>query len=65
MTTNGSLATPSVLSEIFEAGLDSIKFSINAGTAENYEKVHGATGFEKALEALEFVAEWKKRGIIT
>ncbi|WP_051608646.1 radical SAM/SPASM domain-containing protein [Selenomonas sp. FC4001] len=61
LTTNGSLATPNLLSKIFEAGLDSIKFSINAGTEKTYKKVHGADDFEKAFAALKFAAEWKKK----
>lgn len=59
LTTNGSLATHELLSEIFEAGLDSIKFSINAGTPKTYRKIHGADDFDKVMEALRFAAEWK------
>src|SRR3989339_505701 len=39
--TNGSLATAQRAKAVLDAGLDSIKFSINAGTRESYHKVHG------------------------
>lgn len=61
LTTNGSLATPQLLTDIFEAGLDSIKFSINAGTKDTYNKIHGANDFEKAMSALKFAAQWKTK----
>lgn len=60
VTTNGSLATDEMLVNIFEAGLDSIKFSINAGTKETYLKIHGKDDFEKAVHALEFSAAYRK-----
>lgn len=41
LTTNGSLATIEWLTEVFKAGLDSIKFSINAYGDEQFEKVMG------------------------
>lgn len=59
ITTNGSTANENLLIELFEAGLDSIKFSINAGTKETYARVHGADDFEKAITALKFA--WKYR----
>lgn len=60
VTTNGSLATDEVLAQLFEAGLDSIKFSINAGSRETYLKIHGKDDFEKAIHALEFSANYRK-----
>ncbi|MCM1297323.1 MAG: radical SAM protein [Muribaculaceae bacterium] len=60
VTTNGSLATDEVLTALFEAGLDSIKFSINAGSREAYCKIHGKDDFEKATHALEFSAAYRK-----
>ena len=54
ITTNGSRATDELLAQLFEAGLDSIKFSINAGTRETYKKIHGADDFENAISALKY-----------
>lgn len=41
VTTNGTVATPEKLKDTISAGLDSIKFSVNAATDESYRKVHG------------------------
>jgi molybdenum cofactor biosynthesis enzyme MoaA len=50
--TNGLLATRENLKGIIEAGLHSIKFSINAGTRETYKLVHGCDAFDKVIENL-------------
>lgn len=39
LTTNGSLATPDVLEGCMEAGLDSLKFSVNNVDGEQFEKI--------------------------
>lgn len=59
ITTNGSLANEELLTRLFEAGLDSIKFSINAGSRETYKKIHGVDNYENAINALKF--SWKYR----
>ena len=51
-STNGALATDERLKKAFDAGLDSIKFSINAGTQQSYLEIHGRDDFEKAINAL-------------
>ncbi len=60
ITTNGSVASEGLLTELFEAGLDSIKFSINAGTRETYKKIHGKDDFENALNALKFSHQYRE-----
>lgn len=60
VTTNGSVAADNLLKDLFDAGLDSIKFSINAGTKESYLKIHGRDDFEKAVHALEFASAYRK-----
>ena len=50
ITSNGALATPAKSIPVIKAGLDSIKFSINAGTKESYKKTHGQDDFEKVIE---------------
>lgn len=62
LTTNGALATPERQEKIFEAGLDSIKFSINAATREVYEKIHGHDDFDKVMENLRYCNQLKKKG---
>jgi len=54
ITTNAGVATEDRMIEVLEAGLDSIKFSINAGTRESYKKIHGADGYDKAMSLLRF-----------
>ena len=41
LTSNGSLATPECIRSVIDAGLDSIKFSINAPERRMYEFIHG------------------------
>lgn len=54
LTTNGSLATEPVLHRLMAAGLDSLKFSINAADFEQFAEVMGVKPklYEKALEAV-------------
>lgn len=48
--TNGALATKERMREVLLAGLDSIKFSINAGTKESYRIIHGKDQFETVIQ---------------
>ena len=41
LTTNGSLCGADVLLDVFDAGLDSLKFSVNAATPEQFREVMG------------------------
>lgn len=45
LTTNGALATLERCKELIAAGLNSIKFSVNAATRESYLAVHGRDDF--------------------
>lgn len=60
LTTNGSLLTPMLAGELMEAGLDSLKFSINA-THDQFKDAMGVKPalLEKALNNLE--AAWRIR----
>ena len=60
-TTNGSLASEKKVEEILNSGIDSLKFSINAGTPETYCKIHGADDYEKAIAALKYAYEYRNR----
>ena len=54
LTTNGSLADPQTTHLLMNAGLDSLKWSINAATPEQFKEVMGVKPelFEKSLENL-------------
>jgi pyruvate-formate lyase-activating enzyme len=60
VTTNGVLATPEKSRAIIDVGLDSIKFSINAGTRESYKIIHGKDDFNKVIANLLYLAEYRK-----
>ena len=57
LTTNGSLCTPQRLEAVIDAGLDSLKFSINAATPKKYAKMHGVDCFERVMEHLRWLGE--------
>ena len=49
ITTNGALANIEKVTKCIDAGLDSIKFSINASNREEYKTVHGYDDFDKVI----------------
>jgi len=65
ITTNGSLATPERAKPILDAGLDSIKFSIWAGTRESYKKLHGVDNFDLVIANLKWVSDYRKASGLT
>lgn len=60
LTSNGSLATPNKIQAVIDAGLDSLKFSINAPEREMYAFIHGRDDFEQVVEHLRYVNEYRK-----
>lgn len=50
--TNGYLMDKERSESILASGVDSIKFSINAGSKETYKLVHGVDGYERVIENL-------------
>lgn len=52
ITTNGSLADKNSVAALIASGLNSIKFSINAGDAETYRTIHGKDYFNRVLKNL-------------
>lgn len=54
LTTNGSLATPEIVAACMRNGLDSLKFSVNWATPEQFEEITGVKQslFHDALENL-------------
>ncbi|MEG3637844.1 radical SAM/SPASM domain-containing protein [Magnetococcus sp. PR-3] len=59
-TTNGTGAGHDRIKRIIDAGLDSIKFSVNGGTREVYQAVHGEDHFDRVLETIRFVDGYRK-----
>lgn len=60
ITTNGALLMPERARSIVESGIDSIKFSINAGTKEKYLAIHGQDNFEEVYNNLKYLFEYRK-----
>jgi organic radical activating enzyme len=61
ISTNGSLATEARLTRLIDGGLDSIKFSINAGDRETYKRIHGQDHFERVLRHVKFASDYRAR----
>lgn len=59
IATNGALATPERAKEVIDAGIDSIKFSINAGNRESYRIVHGKDDFDTVIENLRWCHQYR------
>ena len=60
LTSNGALATPERIRAVIDAGLDSIKFSINAPQHKLYEFIHGRDDFDKVVEHLKYLNQYRK-----
>lgn len=60
ITTNGLLADIEKMKILIENGLDSIKFSINAITANDYKFIHGIDKFNTVLKNLKDVYNYRK-----
>lgn len=61
ISTNGVFATPERIRQCVDAGLNSIKFSINAATRETYKLVHGKDEFDKVLANVRWIYEYKTK----
>lgn len=61
LTSNGALSTNSKMKNIIDAGLDSIKFSVNAGTRESYKQVHGKDDFDKVINTIKEWDQYRKK----
>lgn len=59
--TNGFAATPEKIRAVIDAGVDSIKFSVNAGTRESYEWTHGVDGLEQVVEHVTYCDTYRKK----
>lgn len=60
ITTNGSLATPDRMKEVLDAGLDSIRFSINGMDKKTYKEIHGRDDFDEVCRNLKYMHKYIK-----
>lgn len=60
LTSNGALATPERLKEVVDAGLDSIRFSVNAPTRELYQQIHGRDDYDKVCKHIQFLSKYRE-----
>lgn len=59
--TNGGAVTFDRIKEAIDAGLDSIKFSINGTNTDNYELIHGKNDFNRVIDNLKKTYDYKKK----
>lgn len=58
--TNGAAVGTEKIKEVIDAGLDSIKFSINGTDRTTYELIHGRDDFDRVMENLKYTYGYKK-----
>ena len=64
INSNGALANAKRAKPVIDAGCDSIKFSINANNRKDFKEVHGYDDFEKVLENLKWIYEYRNQNNI-
>ncbi|HSQ03116.1 MAG TPA: radical SAM protein [Burkholderiales bacterium] len=64
LTSNASMSFPEAVEECMKAGLDSLKWSVNAADEDQFEKIMGVAGrlFRRALENIRAAREVRDRG---
>lgn len=60
MDSNGTLAGEGVVEPVLDAGLDSLKFSIHAATAETFKKITNNDAFDKVFENVKYISKYIK-----
>lgn len=60
ISTNGALATPKRAKAVIDAGMDSIKFSINAGSRETYALIHGRDDWDTVLSNIRWISNYRR-----
>ena len=59
--TNGFFATPEKLRAAIDAGVDSIKFSVNAGHKETYIFTHGVDGLDRVIANIRYCDKYRRK----
>jgi len=59
-STNGALLTKEKAVQVIEAGIDSIKFSINATDAKSYHSIHKVDDFDRVIDHFKHLLILKK-----
>ena len=64
LTTNGSLCSLAILNSVMEAGLDSLKFSVNAADYDQFREVMGVKPalYSQALQAISLARQVRDSG---
>ena len=64
LTSNASMSFPEAVEECMKAGLDSLKWSVNAADEAQFERIMGVAGrlFRRALENIKAAHEVRARG---
>lgn len=60
ITTNGALANEKSIRELVDAGLDSIRFSINGGNREDYLAIHQSDDFDTVISNIKFLDSYRR-----
>ncbi len=60
ISSNGALADEDKFKRVLDAGLNSIKFSVNGGNREVYKQVHGRDDFDRVVANIKFVSAYRK-----
>jgi wyosine [tRNA(Phe)-imidazoG37] synthetase (radical SAM superfamily) len=60
INTNGSLLNNTRIKSLLDSGLDSIKFSVNAGDAKSYHLIHGMDCFEQVIDNIKLFNKLRK-----
>lgn len=61
ISTNGIVGGAERLIQLIDSGLRSIKFSVNGGTREAYLRVHKKDDFEKVIENIKAVSDYRAK----
>ena len=61
MTTNGSLLTKERFHALVDAGLTNLLFSTDAATPEVYAQTRPGGDFERVVEMMNYIKEYKKK----
>ena len=60
LTSNGSIKNQVMIKKAIDSGLNSIKFSINAGNKNTYKLIHGKDDFQTVINNIKFIDKYRK-----